>query len=75
MATKIIVNCETGQTEEVELTADEIAQAEADAAAFAERQVAFEAEVAAKQAARESAIAKLSTLGLTEEEAAAIVGI
>jgi uncharacterized protein (AIM24 family) len=75
MATKIIVNCETGQTEEVELTADEIAQAEADAAAFAERQVAFEAEAAAKQAARESAIAKLSALGLTEEEAAAIVGI
>lgn len=75
MPTKLIVNCETGAIEEVELTAEEIAQAEADAAAFAVEQAARDAEDAAKQAARESAIAKLSALGLTEDEAAAIVGI
>jgi hypothetical protein len=36
MTTKLIINCATGQTSEVELTAEEIAQREADAAAFAE---------------------------------------
>jgi hypothetical protein len=35
--TKIIVDCSTGVTTEVELTAEEIAQREADAAAFAVR--------------------------------------
>jgi hypothetical protein len=74
MPTKLIVNCETGVTEEVELTADEIAQAEADAQAAAAERTAHEAEQAAKQAARESAIAKLAALGLSAEEAAAIVG-
>lgn len=74
MPTKLVVNCETGVTEEVELTAEEIAQMEADAAAFATEQAAREAELAAKQAARESALAKLAALGLSEEEAAAIVG-
>ena len=33
--TKIIVNCETGVSAEVPLTSEEIAQREADAAAFA----------------------------------------
>lgn len=75
MPTKLIVNCETGVTEEIELTAEEIAQMEADAAAAAAAQAAREAEAAAKQAAKESAIAKLSVLGLSAEEAAAIVGI
>ena len=75
MPTKIVVNCETGVTEEIELTAEEIAQLEADAATAAAEQAAREAELAAKQAAKESAIAKLSALGLTAEEAAAIVGI
>ena len=73
MPTKLIVNCETGVTEEIELTAEEIAQMEADAAAAAAEQAAREAEVAAKQAAKESAIAKLSALGLTAEEAAALL--
>ena len=73
MPTKIIVNCETGVTEEIELTAEEIAQAEADAAAHAIERAAREAELAAKQAAKESALAKLSALGLTAEEAAALL--
>lgn len=75
MPIKLIVNCETGVTEEIELTAEEIAQAEADAIAFAATQAEREAEESAKQAAKDSAIAKLSALGLTAEEAAAIVGV
>ena len=35
MPTKIVVDCSTGISEEVELTAEEIAQMEADAAVFA----------------------------------------
>ena len=73
MPTKLVINCETGVTEEVELTADEIAQAEADAQAFAEQEAAREAEAAAKQAARQSAFAKLAALGLTADEAAALI--
>lgn len=74
MPTKLIVNCETGEQQEIPLTAEEIAQMEADAAAAATEQAAREAEAAAKQAARVSALAKLAALGLSEEEAAAIVG-
>ena len=74
MPTKIVVNCETGVTEEVELTAEEIAQMEADATAAAADQAAREAEAAAKQAAKDSAVAKLAALGLTTEEANAIIG-
>lgn len=73
MPTKLIVNCETGVTEEVELTAEEIAQMEADASAAAAEQAARETDAAAKQAAKESALAKLSALGLTAEEAAALL--
>lgn len=74
MPTKLIVNCETGVTEEIELTAEEIAQMEADTAAAAAAQAAREAEAAAKQAAKDSALAKLAALGLTEDEANAIIG-
>lgn len=74
MSTKLIINCETKETSETNLTPEEIAQREADIAAAVEEQAALEAEIAAKQAARESAVAKLTALGLTEAEAAAIVG-
>lgn len=74
MPTKLIVNCETGVTEEIELTAEEIAQMEADATAAAAEQAAREAEATAKQAAKDSALAKLAALGLTEDEANAIAG-
>ena len=56
--TKIIVNCETGETLEVELTAEEVAQREADAQAAAE--------------AKASAQAKLAALGLTADEISAL---
>lgn len=72
MPTKIIVDCSTGEQTEVELTAEEIAQREADAEAFAAEQAEREAEAAATAAAKASAEAKLASLGLTAEEIAAL---
>lgn len=71
--TKIVVNCETGEQTVVPLTAEEIAQREADAAAFAAEQAAREAEAQAAAEAKASGIAKLLALGLTEEEANALI--
>ena len=73
METKLVVDCSTGITTEVPLTAEEIAQREADAAALAAEQAAREAEEAAKAAAKESAKAKLAALGLTEDEVSAFL--
>ena len=70
--TKIIVDCSTGVTAEVPLTGEEIAQREADIAAYAIEQAEREAAETAAQAAKESAQAKLSTLGLTADEIAAL---
>ena len=72
MATKIIVDCSTGITTEVELTAEEVAQREVDAAAYAIEQAEREAAEAAKADAKLSAQAKLAALGLTGEEIAAL---
>lgn len=71
--TKVVVNCETGEQEVLPLTAEEIAQMEADRIAFEEAQAAAQAEAEAKEAARQSGIAKLLALGLTEEEANALI--
>ncbi len=73
MPTKLVMDCSTGVTTEVELTADEIAQREADEIAFAEIKAQEEAEAQAKAEAKASALAKLTALGLTEEEAAALI--
>lgn len=73
MATKLIVDCSTGATTEVELTAEEIAQREVDAAAWAVAEAEREAEATAKAASKASAVAKLATLGLTEGEVAALL--
>lgn len=70
--TKLVVDCSTGITEEVELTDEEIAQREADAIAFAEAEAARKAEEDAKAAAKAAAEAKLTALGLTPEEIAAL---
>ena len=72
MPTKVIVDCSTGVTTEVELTAEEVAQREADAAAFAEIKAAEEAAAQAKADAKASAEAKLAALGLTADEIAAL---
>ena len=71
--TRVEINCETGEQTIIPLTAEEIAQMEADRIAFEEAQAAAQAEADAKEAARQSGIAKLMVLGLTEEEAQALV--
>ena len=72
--TKIVVNCETGVSAEVPLTNEEIAQREADAAAFAtaeaERVAAAEALTALKASAKAKLIAGQP---LTAEEADTLV--
>ena len=64
--TKIVVNCETGEVAEVELTAEEIAQREADQATWAAEQAAIEADKQAKAEAKAELLAKL---GISEDEA------
>jgi len=70
---KIIVDCSTGIQTEVDLTPEELAQREIDAAAYAEQQAIQEAEELAKAEAKASAEAKLAALGLTAEEVSAIL--
>jgi hypothetical protein len=72
MPTKLVVDCSTGAVEEIELTAEEIAQAAADAEAYAIVKAQEEAEAQAKAEAKAAAEAKLAALGLTAEEIAAI---
>jgi len=64
MPTKLIINCETGEQTEVELTAEEIAQREADAIAYAARKAeedaAEQARLAAKGAAEQKPYQQLS---------------
>jgi hypothetical protein len=71
MPTKLIINCETGEQTEVELTADEIAQREADAIAYEAEKKAKEADAATKATAKAELLDKL---GITAEEAALLVG-
>jgi outer membrane murein-binding lipoprotein Lpp len=66
MPTKIVVDCSTGISTEVELTAEEIAQMEADAAKAEADRKAAEEEAALKAAQKAELLAKL---GISEEEA------
>lgn len=71
MPTKIVVDCSTGISTEVELTAEEIEQLEADAAkAEADRKAADEE--AALKAAQKAEL--LERLGITEDEAKLLLG-
>lgn len=69
---KIVVNCETGVTEEIDLTPEEIAGLETAQAQAEAQRLADEQAAQAKAAARQSALDKLAALGLTEEEIAAL---
>jgi hypothetical protein len=69
---KIVVDCSTGEQTIVPLTAEEIAQRETDAAAYAAQQAIQEAEAAAKATAKASAESKLKALGLSDAEIAAL---
>jgi hypothetical protein len=68
--TKIIVNCETGEVTELELTAEEVAQRTADAAAYAALEAEKEAEAEVKATAK---AALLTKLGITAEEASLLL--
>lgn len=70
--TKLVVDCSTGISEVVPLTPEEIAQREADVAAFAQAEATRQAEAEAKAQAKASAEAKLAALGLTADEIAAL---
>lgn len=72
MTDKIYYGDETGRHEATGKILEQILKDRADAQ---EAQSRIEAEMQAKQATLESAIAKLSKLGLTEDEAKAIIGI
>jgi hypothetical protein len=72
--TKMVVNCATGETQILPLTAQEIAQRDQDAAAAQAEREAREAADAATAALKTSARAKLiAGEPLTEEEAAVLV--
>ena len=68
--TKVIVDCSTGITEVVPLTAEEIADLETARLAAEDQRVAAEAEAAAKAQAK---AALLDKLGITAEEAALLL--
>jgi len=67
------VNCTTGEVTERDLTDAEIAAQAVAAQAAADQQAARDAEDKAKADAKASALAKLTALGLTADEAAAIL--
>ena len=73
--TKIVVDCSTGAVEELPLSAEEISQREADAAAWQVQEDARIAAEAAVAAAKQSAQDKLKALGLSDLEIAALTRI
>ena len=73
MVTKLVVNCTTGVVEEVELTAQELAQRDQDAAAYVVQKAADDAAKAAAETAAVAGKAKLKTLGLTDDEINALI--
>lgn len=70
--TRIEINCETGVESIIELTDAEIAEMEAAAAQAEAERAAREAAEAAAAEAKASAQAKLTALGLTADEIAAL---
>jgi len=70
---KAIVDCSTGEVSMVPLTPEEIAAAEQRTEEYLALKAAEDAAKAAADAAKASGIAKLLALGLTEEEANALV--
>jgi len=70
--TKVVVDCTTGITEVLPLTAQEIADMETARVAAEADRAAADAAAAVVAAAKESANAKLTALGLTAEEIAAL---
>jgi hypothetical protein len=74
MADVLEINAATGERVERDFTPEEAAQRAVDAAAAEAAKAAVEAAEAVRVAARESAMAKLALLGLSDVEVAAIIG-
>jgi hypothetical protein len=74
IATKVIVDCSTGESTIVPLTAEEIAQRETDRLAYEAQEATRLAAEEAKAVAQASAVSKLTALGLTADEIAALKG-
>ena len=72
--TKLVVDCTTGVTEEIELTDAEVAQMQADAEAYAEAKALEDAAKEEAEAKKVSGKAKLKALGLSDAEIEALVG-
>jgi hypothetical protein len=70
--TKLVVDCSTGEATEVPLTEAELAQRETDRLAYEAQEATRLAAEAARSSAEASAVAKLTALGLTAEEIAAL---
>jgi hypothetical protein len=70
---KLVVDLATGEQKYIPLTAEEITEREEMAAQLELDRIAKEEQEAANADAKASAIAKLSGLGLTEEEITALV--
>jgi hypothetical protein len=70
--TKLVVDCATGESTIVPLTAEELAQRETDRLAYEAQEAKRLAAEEAKEALKASANAKLKALGLTDAEIAAI---
>ena len=69
---KVIVDCSTGESITVPLTQEELDQREIDRLAYEAQEAERLAEQEAKDKAEASAIAKLTKLGLTSPEIAAL---
>ena len=70
---KAIVNCSTNEISYVELTDVEIAQQQKDAEEWAVFKAQQDAELKAQQEAKDSAMAKLTKLGLSDDEIKALI--
>ncbi len=66
MTNKIVVDCSTGEVQEIALTAEEIAEREAMAAEYAAQKAQEDADKAAKETAKAEL---LDRLGISAEEA------
>jgi len=71
MTTAIEINCTTGEVIERELTADELAQREADAKTYADEKAKEDADKAANAVKKDALLAKL---GITADEATLLLG-
>jgi aspartokinase len=69
---KVIVDCSTGESVTVPLTAEELEQRELDRIAYEAEEAARLVAEEAKEALKASANSKLAALGLTADEIAAI---